>query len=491
VGEVARVRDSMVSRETRRGTVNLCLVGAGGMRAPATVTVLARELSDLIGRLSLVEPDEGRLATYGELALRAGKNAGIDTVLTHSLADGLAAADAVAVAVRPGGAAGRALDERIARRFGVLAQETVGFGGVAMALRSIPAVVEVAAAMREHCPGALLVNLTNPVGALGEALARFAPDVAAVGLCDTPREVIGEARAALSGDEVELWYAGLNHLGGITSARRMGKEVLPELLGNPARFATLRGARLFGLDGLVHLGALPSDYVWFYRYPHSLGRRQAAGGLRGEAVVALDERLGHDLAEALERGAEGRAWERYWSTLRQRSQTYLAREEQLLHDGSHAHAEDQSRNPGEPAANPTASPAGNPDPDPGDDGYAGELARVIAAWAGRPVPEGLILDVPLPEATWGLPAGSVVEGRCVFDAGQWRLLATPGPAGELARIVRTVKHCEQLLVSAIEHHDATAVVEALATNPAVGDAGLARDLFDALRKEDPTIAAAW
>lgn len=446
------------------------------MRAPATTRVLARELGGLVDHLSLVEPDDARRRTFGELARRAVTSSGLSAFLTDSLAEGLAGADAVAVAVRPGGAAGRALDERIARRFGVLGQETIGFGGIAMALRSIPAVLEVAEAMRRHCPGALLVNLTNPVGAVNEALARLTPDVVAVGLCDTPRELLREARSALD-DDVELSYAGLNHLGGLTSVRRDGHELLPDLLRSPERFAVLRGARLFGLDALRHLGALPSDYVWFYRFAHTLARSQRAGGLRGEAVVRLDEELSRALADALDRGDEALAWHRYHGALAERSATYLTREEQLLHGDRP-----------EPATEPP-SPA--PAADTADDGYAGELARVLSAWAGVPSSDGLVLDLPLPDAAWGLPAGTVVEGHAAFVAGRWRLLSTPGPAGGLSQLVQAQKRCEWLVTTGVEHHDASAVVEALATNGAVGDAGVARDLFEALRKEDPVIAASW
>lgn len=460
--------------------LRLCLLGAGGMRAPATVGVLARELGGMIGHLALVEPDERRRATFGELALRAATSAGLDALLTDSLAEGLAGADAVAVAVRPGGAESRALDERIARRFGVLGQETIGFGGIAMALRSIPAVLEVAQAMHRHCPGALLVNLTNPVGAVGEALATLAPDVVAVGLCDTPRELLHEARRAL-GHDVELSYAGLNHLGGLTSVRREGRELLPDLLRAPERFAGMRGARLFRLDGLGHLGALPSDYVWFYRFAHTLARSQRDGGLRGEAVVALDEELRQGLADALPRGDADEAWRRYHGTLAARSATYLAREEELLH-----------RDRDEPVAEPASSAPAVPSPtDLADDGYAGELARVLSAWGGVPPTEGLILDLPQPEPAWGLPAGAVVEGHAAFVDGRWRLLLTPGPADGLAQLVQAQKRCERLVTAGVAHQDASAVVEALATNGAVGDAGLARDLFDALRKEDPAIAATW
>lgn len=158
--------------------------------------------------------------------------------------------------------------------------------------------------------------------------------------------------------------------------------------------------------------------------------------------------------------------------------SYLSREEELLH-----------RDRDEPVTEPASSA-----PRPAhlaDDGYAGELARVVSAWGRVPESEGLILDLPLPDAAWGLPAGAVVEGHCVFDAGRWRLLATPGPTEGLAHVVQAQKRCERLVVAGVAHQDATAVVEALATNTAVGDAGLARDLFDALRKEDPIVGATW
>ena len=65
-------------------------------------------------------------------------------------------ADFVLTTFRPGGLAARHLDELIPPHHGVIGQETTGPGGLAMALRSVPALIEVAerwggARRRERC----------------------------------------------------------------------------------------------------------------------------------------------------------------------------------------------------------------------------------------------------------------------------------------------------------------------------------------------------
>ena len=55
-------------------------------------------------------------------------------------------------------------------KHGVLGQETTGPGGFAMALRTIPAMLGYARLIEEVAPDALLVNFTNPVGIVMQAL---------------------------------------------------------------------------------------------------------------------------------------------------------------------------------------------------------------------------------------------------------------------------------------------------------------------------------
>lgn len=76
----------------------------------------------------------------------------------------------VVTTIRVGQEQGRALDERLALRHGVLGQETTGPGGFAMALRSIPAILDYARLLQEVSPGAWMYNFTNPAGLVAQAL---------------------------------------------------------------------------------------------------------------------------------------------------------------------------------------------------------------------------------------------------------------------------------------------------------------------------------
>src|SRR4029077_11034202 len=94
-------------------------------------------------------------------------------------------ADLILTAFRPGGLPARHLDEKIAIDHGVIGQETAGPGGFAMALRSVPVVLAIADELRRMGnDGAVLLDYTNPVQIVSEAMVRFASGVPYVGLCD-------------------------------------------------------------------------------------------------------------------------------------------------------------------------------------------------------------------------------------------------------------------------------------------------------------------
>ena len=88
--------------------------------------------------------------------------------------------------LRVGGMQTRRKDEYLGQRHGLIGQETTGVGGMAKALRTIPAILNLVRDIRELAPNALLVNFTNPSGLVTEALNRYASDVSAVGVCNAP-----------------------------------------------------------------------------------------------------------------------------------------------------------------------------------------------------------------------------------------------------------------------------------------------------------------
>ena len=71
---------------------------------------------------------------------------------------------------RAGGLDARILDEKIPLKHGLIGQETVGPGGFAKALRTIPVTLDLCKDMEAYCPDAWLVNFTNPSGMVTEAV---------------------------------------------------------------------------------------------------------------------------------------------------------------------------------------------------------------------------------------------------------------------------------------------------------------------------------
>ena len=80
------------------------------------------------------------------------------------------------VQLRVGGQATRLVDETLPHRFGCIGQETTGPGGFAKALRTVPVVLDLAEDVgRRGAPDAWIVDFTNPVGIVTQALAGRRP----------------------------------------------------------------------------------------------------------------------------------------------------------------------------------------------------------------------------------------------------------------------------------------------------------------------------
>ena len=135
--------------------VKLTLIGAGGFRTPAIYRALIVGSGDVsFDEIVLHDLDLERLDSIGDVL------AGIDAELgqrvayrtTADLRDALEGADVVYCAIRVGGLEGRLRDERIAVEAGAIGQETTGAGGIAFALRTVPAVTAIAEQVALHAP---------------------------------------------------------------------------------------------------------------------------------------------------------------------------------------------------------------------------------------------------------------------------------------------------------------------------------------------------
>ena len=170
-------------------------------------------------------------------------------------------------------------------------------GGMAKALRTIPVILGIARHMQELAPGALLVNFTNPAGLVTEALARYMPEVPAVGVCNVPITAkmrmleLYERRTGKRVDAAaaELDTLGLNHLSWHRGLRYEGEDLWPEVFAGT--LDELRAAEKPEWDPrlLEVLGMIPNYYLqYFYNTAHKLAEQDQWPPSRAEQVMAIE-----------------------------------------------------------------------------------------------------------------------------------------------------------------------------------------------------------
>src|SRR5699024_2297848 len=182
-------------------------------------------------------------------------------------------------------------DERVALGLGLLGQETIGPGGLAYALRTIPVALDIARTVAQVAPGAWVINFTNPAGIVTEAMRSVLGD-RVVGICDTPIGLVRRVGRLLGVDLVagergaHFDYVGLNHLGWLRSVTVDGTDRLPELLADDAALEEIEEARLIGKDWVRADGALPNEYLFYYLHTSAaIERITGAATTRGEFLA--------------------------------------------------------------------------------------------------------------------------------------------------------------------------------------------------------------
>ena len=146
--------------------LKLAVVGGGSTYTPELVDGFARRTDRVaVDEIALLDIDPERLAIVGGLAERMLARQGwagrvLQTTDRDAAIDG---ADFVLVQLRVGGQRARLGDETMPPRFGLIGQETVGVGGFAKALRTVPVVLELAEAVaRRSRAGRLDRRLHEP-----------------------------------------------------------------------------------------------------------------------------------------------------------------------------------------------------------------------------------------------------------------------------------------------------------------------------------------
>lgn len=454
--------------------MKLTIIGGGSVRTPRLIPSLIRRAAKLdLQEVWLMDNAPDKLRLIGGLCETIAQEGGatFKLIMTTDAREAIRGASHVITSIRPGLERGRAIDERIAFDHGVLGQETTGAGGFAMAMRSLPAILEYARLTAEiGAAGAWIYNFTNPAGLVAQGL-HDAGIQRIVGICDSANGAQHAVSRFMGIPLKRVFHQvyGLNHLSWTRSVQidadtaGGGEEVLSGLLQNE-QFINATHMASFAPGLRQWQGTFLNEYLhYFYHRDEALAALLKKPETRGEEVL----RLTNDMLEKLQAAETPEAGLEIWrSVMGRRSATYMAH----TRDGA-----DRVKLP------PVAED---------EEGYAAVALGCIEAIASNtPLYTGL--NVPNNGAIAGMRDDDIVEISCWIDASGVR----PIQIGEIPEhqylLMRDVKNYERLAAKAILTRSKSTAIEALTVHPLIGSYPLAEKLVNAFLDAHRDLIGDW
>jgi 6-phospho-beta-glucosidase len=372
-----------------------------------------------------------KLAPVARVAsLMAQPSGWLTITATTDLAEALDGADYVINQVRIGGLEARAHDETFPHAFGIPGEETVGAGGFANAVRTIPAVLGLMQQVERHAPNALVISFSNPASVIQYAVTR-ATSLRVIGLCDMPINMLKQISQALNlpASELSVDYVGMHHFGFITHVIHAGNDLTPQLMSQLERIPNLD----LDPDLVRSFGALPTPYLRYFIQPDQmLERQRQLTQSRAKQLMTLETELLAEYATAQSRPVG----------LSKRSANW----------------------------------------------YDFIIAPVLMALIERRT-ASYIVNVTNHQAIAWLPADAIIETPCLFEAGSLRAVSLPSAATiSLELRARIQLNCayEQLLVEAVLEQSEIKALRALLMNPLIPNLSTARAILNQVWSAAPT-----
>lgn len=443
--------------------MKLTIIGGGSVRTPRLIPFLVHYARDFkLEELCLMDVQAGKLEIIGGLCrtLAEKQNATFDVTLSTDAQEAISGADHVITSIRPGYERGRAADERICFEYGVLGQETTGAAGLAMAMRSAPAILDYARLTEQYAkPAAWLFNFTNPAGLVAQVL-HDSGIKRVIGICDSANKAQQNVSRFMQITMQRLQHEvyGLNHLSWTRSVfidadknGNNGEEVLQGLLQNDD-FIQKTHMKTFAPGLRKWQGTFMNEYLhYYYHRDEVLASLMNKEETRGEEV----ERLSSEMLSLIQQAnSNEEALEIYEQIMARREKSYMA------------HTRDGADNIEMQAL------------DDDDEGYAGvALGCVRAIVTGEAYYTGL--NVPNRGTIKGMNDDDIVEVACRVRGDDIQA----NPIGTIPEqqliLMRQVKQYEKLASQAIRERSRDIAVQALTVHPLVGSYPLAEKLINA------------
>lgn len=453
--------------------MKLTVIGGGGVRSMFLAKSIAQKAAQLhITELVFMDNDEEKLRIYGGLAARVSHmlNPNLLFRLTADAVEAVRDADYIITTIRVGGDHMRVREERIALAHGVLGQETTGAAGFSFAMRSVPALAEYCALIRQYAkPNVKVFNFTNPAGVVSQTLRDMGYDFT-YGICDAPSGMLHQF-ADLYGvpvDRVAGECYGLNHLSFFQSITIDGREIMPELIRREDTYRET-DMRFFEPELLKHMNCVLNEYLYYFYYrekavEHILHAPQT----RGEIIEEINREMTAELAKLDTEHDFERCLQCFEKWYGRREDAYMANETGIRRNKAW-HFDVFA-------------------PDAG--GYAGVALRFIdIVESGKS--GSMILCVPNQGAIPGLLEDDIVEITC----GITREGCVPHPVvggdPRALELIRRVKSYERLASKAIREKSRAAAVDCLTLHPLVNSYSLAVKLADAFINLNTEYSNGW
>lgn len=402
------------------------IIGAGSSYTPEILERLAEMREELpVTDITLMDINEERLNTVSGFCERYAKHLDLGHIhfeKTTQLSEALPGADFVIVQIRVGGNAARINDEKIPLSFGLVGQETTGAGGFMKALRTIPAMLEIAHAVEQYCPDAWIVNYTNPTGIVAEAVNKYS-NAKIAGLCAGGFNGRNWTSMALDVDRNSVRYdlIGLNHLNFAYNITIKNKPLTEEQFRTVATYRGEQDAEL-----CMDIGALPSPYLqYYYHTSKRVKELKAKEFSRAEEVLQVEKEVYKDYADP---------------NCDTKPASILKR---------------------------------------GGGGYS-EIALGLISAIYNDRDTWITVNVPNRGTVSWLPDDAVIETACIVNAAGVRPLNV-APAPKAVRgLISAVKNYEQLTVEAAVTGDMKTAELALLAHPLVGDWEIVKEMLPKL-----------
>ncbi|MDV4151377.1 6-phospho-beta-glucosidase [Clostridium sp. AL.422] len=447
--------------------MKLTVLGGGGVRAPFLSKSLAKSAKELgITEIVFMDNDEKKLSMYGNLAMKISKaiDEDIDFKITLDPIEAVKNADYIITTLRVGQDDGRCYDEELAQKYGVLGQETTGVGGFAMALRSIPVLIEYCNLIKLHSnENSIIFNFTNPSGLVTQALRNEGFDNV-YGICDGPSAFIRQLSNLFTskGEYLDITCYGLNHLSYFRNPKINGVSV-KDLMFNDEKIYTDTELRLFDKSLIDILDyEMPNEYLYFFYYNDKVIRSIAkTGKTRGDLIRDINIRMTENINK-VDPDNINEVFRIYATHLLEREMSYFSiesgtvRTEKLVVPSFDEFIKSED-----------------------DGGYSSIALNFIKAYTGK---ENVSMTLILPNngAISKLQNDDTIEITCDITKGKIVPRKIEDIPEVQLQLISTIKNFERFTVESIKEKNKSKAIKALMIHPLINSYNIASKIVDEL-----------